>query len=116
MDEELDNNWMSYIDGTPVAYHQTDVEGYVDPVAIDGVVVEQGYIQWPDGTGVSLQLHHPADWDWRNGAGGARDFCFAMQNLVQAVLLDTDMDKLWDCAHDLIPDRYKHRQDEAEQE
>ena len=104
MEEELGNNWMPYIDGTPVAYHQTDVEGEVGPVDIDGVVVDQSYIQWPDGTGVSLQLHQPAG--HRSGID-AHGFYLKMLGLVQAALLDADTDKLWDYAHDLQPTTFR---------
>jgi hypothetical protein len=118
MEEQSGIEWMAYIDGIPVAYHQTDMEGDVDPVAIEGSVADQSYIQWPDGTGVSLQLHHPADWDVRNGAGNAHDFYLAMLRLVQAAALDADTDKLWDYADDLHPKTFRPilPQEESEQE
>jgi hypothetical protein len=97
--EELGGKRIEYIDGTPVAYYQTDDEGYADPVAINGVAADQSYIQWPNGTGVSLQLHHPAD--WRNGGGSAYDFYLDMQNLLHLALLGADMGELRDYANDL---------------
>jgi hypothetical protein len=107
--EELGSKRIKYIDGTPVAYHQTDIEGDVGPVVIEGAVAEQGYIQWPDGTGVSLQLHHPNGWDPRGGGGSAYSFYLDLQNLLHLALLGADMGELWDYAHDLA-------QEEVEQE
>src|SRR5215204_7766210 len=107
MEEQSGNEWMAYIDGIPVAYYQThsptaypdDMEGNVDPIDIDGAGVDQSYIQWPDGTGVSVQLHHPPGWS--KGGSDAYDFYLAMQRLVQAAVLGADTEKLWDYADDL---------------
>ena len=73
-------------------------EAHTDPVAIDGAVAKQSYIQWPDGTGISLQLHHPEGWDWRNGNGSVQDLYRDLQNLLHQVLLGVDMGEVWDFA------------------
>ena len=100
--EQLDGRRIEYIDGIPVAYHQTDqFGGDIGPVGRNGVVVDEIYIQWPDGTGVSLQLRYPADWDVRNGGGSAYDLYLALQNVLHQVLLGADKDDLLDCAHHL---------------
>jgi hypothetical protein len=65
-------------------------------------VADESYIQWPDGTGVGLQLRYPADWDVRNGGGSAYDLYLALQNLLHRVLLGADMDELWDYAQERL--------------
>jgi len=120
MEEQSGSEWMAYyIDGTPVAYYQTGpYEEDTRLVVSDGVTVGDSRIQWPDGTEVSVQLHHPKGWDPRNGAGSAHDFYLVVQHLLQAAVFGADMDRLWDGVHYLMPDTFRPivLEEEPEQE